>query len=105
MGTCMFLWVDLKPEGPSVCSRGLINSLAHSTRVHTCGCVHVCMRAFMGCACLYTFYSVCRCVCTYVCVCAFMAMCIWGDWCCMQAGQLCAFTQTQVPSDIPLTHP
>lgn len=86
MGTCMFLWVDLKPEGPSVCSRGLINSLAHSTRVHACGCVHKYMRLYSTCVHSWA--------------------CTWrGRWQLYQVGQACAFTQTEVPSDISLSHP
>ena len=44
-GACRFLGVDLKPEGPSLCSHGLTNSLGQATvptRVGVCMRVCVC---------------------------------------------------------------
>ena len=79
MGAYRFLGVDLKPEGPSLCSHGLTNSLGQPTvPTHVGVCMSVCVCTV--CACLHGPVHA-------------------GDGSCMQVGQLCAFTQTQVPSD------
>lgn len=57
-------------------------------RAHACGCLHACMRV----------YSVCTCVSLSVCACLHGPVPA-GDGSCVQVGQLCAFTQTQVPAD------
>ena len=65
MGAYRFLGVDLKPEGPSLCSHGLTNSLGQPTvPTHVGVCMSVCV------------CTVCACV--YLCVRASMDLCMQG---------------------------
>lgn len=100
MGAYRFLGVDLKPEGPSLCSHGLTNSLGQPTvPTHVGVCMSVCVCtvcAYMS-LCVYVHsggmyacihFTLCRCVWVHMsafvhawlCACEGMgAVCRWGS--------------------------
>lgn len=74
-GACRFLGVDLKPEGPSLCSHGLTKSLSQSTvPTHVGVCMSVCVCTV--CACVYLCVRASMDLCTQ----GMGAVCRWGSF-------------------------
>lgn len=109
---CLFLGVDLKPEGPSLCSHGLTSSLGQpivSTRVGVCMSVCVCTVCAYMSVCVYvhsggmyacTPFTLCRCVWVHMSAFVHAWLCA-----CEGMGAVCRWAALRLhPDTSPLRH-